>query len=165
MLNIETLQEVYTGEVRSARHHATLVSNAIGSCVAVMMIDHARQTGGIAHVMLPGSAEHSEQKYQFRYAENAIDELLRQMKDLGSRDSDVIAVLAGGGNVLRRPDDTICATNICSVLDVLKQRRVPVAASSLGGTQRRKVRLNLSTCRVFQALGDGREEVLWRADS
>ena len=162
MLRIETVQEVYTGEVRSTRC-ATLASNAIGSCIAVMMIDESRQTGGIAHVMLPGRAERAQQDHRFRYAENAIEELVRQMNDLGSRESELIAVVAGGGNVLRRPDDTICAMNINSVLDVLKKRGVPVAASSLGGMERRKVRLDLSTCRVFQALGDGREQVLWQA--
>ncbi|OGW35064.1 MAG: hypothetical protein A2010_18315 [Nitrospirae bacterium GWD2_57_9] len=162
MSNSETLQEVYTGEVRSTRR-ATLVSNAIGSCIAVMMIDEFRQTGGIAHVMLPGSAERAQQDCPFRYAENAIEELIRQMKDLGSRQSDLVAVLAGGGNVLRRPDDTICSMNIGSVLAGLERRRVPVAASSLGGMQRRKVRLDLSTRRVFHTLGDGCEEVLWQA--
>jgi chemotaxis protein CheD len=162
MLNIETLQEVYTGEVRTTRR-AMLVSHAIGSCIAVMMIDEVRQTGGIAHVMLPGKAQRAQQDHCLRYAENAIEELIRQMKDLGSRLSDIVAVLAGGGNVLRRPDDTICSMNICSVLAVLKRRGVPVAASSLGGTERRKVRLDLSTRRVFQALGDGGEQVLWQA--
>ena len=162
MLNIEKLQEVYTGEVRTTRR-AALVSHAIGSCIAVMMIDETRQTGGIAHVMLPGKAERAQHGHRFRYAEDAIEELMRQMKDLGSRQSDLIAVLAGGGNVLRRSDDTICSMNICSVLAVLKRRSVPVAASSLGGTERRKVRLDLSSSRVFQALGDGREQVLWQA--
>ena len=161
MLNSETLQEVYTGEVRSIRH-ATLESNAIGSCIAVMMIDERRQAGGIAHVMLPGNAEGAEHDHRFRYAENAIEELIRQLKDLGSRKSDLVAVLAGGGNVLRRPDDTICSMNITSVLDVLKRHSVPIAASSLGGTERRKVRLDLSSRRVFQAVGDKREEVIWR---
>ncbi len=162
MLNIETLQEVYTGEVRSTRR-ATLVSNAIGSCIAVMMIDQSRQAGGIAHVMLPGSAERTQMDHRFRYAENAVEELIRQMKELGSRQSDLIAVLAGGGNVLRRPDDTICSMNICSVLAVLQQRGVPISASSLGGTERRKVRLDLMGRRVFQAMGDGSEQVLWQA--
>lgn len=164
MLNSEILQEVYTGEVRSARNSSTLVSNAIGSCIAVMMIDYSRQTGGIAHVMLPGSAagRADQQQNRFRYAEDAIDELIRQLKDLGSRESDMIAVVAGGGNVLRRPDDTICSMNIYSVLAVLRQRRVPVAASSLGGTERRKVRLDLSTCLAFQAMGDDQEKILWK---
>lgn len=163
MLNTETLQEVYTGEVRSARQRAVLISNAIGSCVAVMMVDKTTQAGGIAHVMLPGSAESAEPEHRFRYAENAIHELLRQMKELGSREADLIAVLAGGGNVLQRPDDTICSKNICSVLSTLKQRQVPVAAFSLGGTERRKVRLDLLNCRAFQAVGDGCEEELWRS--
>jgi chemotaxis protein CheD len=162
ILHLENLQEVYTGEVRTTRR-AILVSHAIGSCIAVMMIDECRQTGGIAHVMLPGNAERAQHNHRFRYAENAIQELIRQMTDLGSRQSELIAVLAGGGNVLRRPDDTICSMNICSVLAVLKRRCVPVAASSLGGTQRRKVRLDLSSRRVFQALGDGCEEVLWQS--
>jgi chemotaxis protein CheD len=162
MLNIETAQEVYTGEVLSTRR-ATLASNAIGSCIAVMMIDESRHSGGIAHVMLPGRAERNKQDRRFRYAENAVEELIRQMKDLGSPQSELIAVLSGGGNVLRRPDDTICAMNINSVLAVLKRLGVPVAASSLGGTERRKVRLDLSARRAFQALGDGNEEVLWHS--
>jgi chemotaxis protein CheD len=161
MLNNETIQEVYTGEVRAARHHVTLVSSAIGSCIAVVVVDREKRTGGIAHVMLPGSADRDRWNYRFRFAENGIDELLRQMDGLGSGKADLIAVLAGGGNVLRRPDDRICAMNIRSVLEILGQRGVPVAASSLGGTKRRKVRLDLATCSIFHALGDGGEELLW----
>lgn len=161
MLDNVTFQEVCTGEVRSAGRRGTLVSNAIGSCIAVMIVDQEKRTGGIAHVMLPGSAESSRFEHPLRYAENAIDELLRQMKKLGSSASGLTAVLAGGGNVLQRPDDTICSTNIKSVLGILAHRGVPIAASSLGGTQRRKVRLEIATCSVFQSLGDAREEVLW----
>lgn len=162
MLDNETFEEVCTGEVRSAGRRITLVSNAIGSCIAVMIVDHERGTGGIAHVMLPGGAESSRSEHPLRYAENAIDELLRQMKRLGSTDAGLIAVLAGGGNVLQRPDDTICSMNIRSVLGILARRGIPIAASSLGGTERRKVRLEIATCSVFQSLGDAGEEVLWQ---
>ena len=162
----ETIEEVCTGEVRSARRHVSLVSNAIGSCIAVMMVDPAKRTGGIAHVMLPGSAATARgDDHRLRYAENAIDELLRQMKALGSEKADVTAVLAGGGNVLQRPNDTICSMNIESVLGVLRQRGIPVAAASLGGTERRKVRIDLGACCVFHALGDRAEEMLWRANA
>lgn len=162
MVDTDRIEEVSTGEVQATCGDRILASNAIGSCIAIVVFDSVMRIGGIAHIMLPGTAGHRHGKERLRYAEEAIEELLRRVKDLGSQPGDVAAVLVGGGNVLKRPDDTICTLNIQSVTGILRRRAIPVLARSLGGTKRRRVRLDLAFGCVFCSIGDDEEHVLWR---
>lgn len=161
-MTIDLIEEVSTGEVRTSRGDRILVSNALGSCVAVVAFDSVMRIGGIAHVMLPGTAGHRHGAERLRYAEESIEELLHRVKALGSQLSNLATVLAGGGNVLYRPDDTICTLNIQSVTEILRRLAIPVLARSLGGTKRRRVKLDLASGCVFCAVGEDEEHVLWR---
>lgn len=158
----KTIIEVSTGEVTTGASDCVLVASAIGSCVTVIAYDTARCLGGIAHVMLPGSCPDHKRDEAFRYAENAIRELFVQMKNLGSTSSSITVCIAGGGNVLRRSDDTICRSNITSVLNILRREGFTIAAESLGGMKRRRIRLDVSTGCITCAIGDGIETLLWK---
>ena len=103
--------DVPIGEIRVARGPAVLEANALGSCIAVALYDPFCRVGGMAHVMLPGAAprkEHAEGR-QYRYAKNAVDNLVQNILAAGGRRENLVAFAAGGGNVLGRADDTICA--------------------------------------------------------
>jgi chemotaxis protein CheD len=157
-------QEVPTGEVRVGPAGATLVVSALGSCIAVVAFDLARKVGGIAHVMLPGQAAPAKAAVRHRYAVDAVNELLAQLSSLGSTPGDLTICLAGGANVLEREEDLICARNIASVTEVVSEKGLAVVARSLGGTRRRRIKLDVARGCVQCRVGDDGETVLWPED-
>jgi chemotaxis protein CheD len=155
---------VSTGEVRVVNKTTRLVANGIGSCIVIAVIDPVRLYGGLAHIMLPGTAPYFE-KNKLKYAKNAIDELFNRMKMCGSKKRDFIICLIGGGNVLSGVDDKICMTNINSVYNCLKKYKIAVQAKSLGGNRRRRVRIDLKSRSVYCSVGDKGEKLLYRIEN
>ena len=154
--------EVSTGEVRTGGTGTVLTASALGSCIAVSALDPEAEQGCMAHVMLPGRAPSETAHDRLRYAENAIDELLRLLEAAGADRDRLCIVIAGGGNVLERSDDRICGQNIRSVADALTARRLAIRAQDVGGTLRRKVHLDPGAGRIACIRGDGPELILWR---
>ncbi|HHE37811.1 MAG TPA: hypothetical protein ENL20_04480 [Candidatus Cloacimonetes bacterium] len=150
-----------TGEVKSGKKDTILRSSAIGSCLAIAAYDKNIQVGALAHVMLPGKAPEHKKNQKTRYAADALDELIRKMDLLGSKEKNIEVCLAGGANVLKKKDDTINRININSVEEVLKKRKIKVKARSLGGTERRSITLNVETGCVRYTVGNGAEKLLW----
>ncbi len=158
---MKKILDVFTGEVKSCGNECELVSHAIGSCIVITMYDPHAKYGAMAHVMLPGKAPDKETELPTKYAEDAIDALIRHM-DLNPEDhSSVEITLIGGGNVLKRENDTICRKNIQSVKELLIHKKLPISAESLGGTERRSVRFNVETGEVFIRINGSKEIVLW----
>lgn len=154
--------DVKTGEVKAGRGKKLLFSNAIGSCVAVVAIDVTNRVGGIAHIMLAGKAP-DEKRFKTRYAFNAIAELIKKMLKLGAVKKKLKVFIAGGANVLRLKKCEIGKNNAKSVLKILKDRGVFVLAKTVGGTERRRVKLDIDNKVLYYAKGDGKNRILWQA--
>lgn len=153
--------DINTGEVKVATEGTILRSVAIGSCVAVAAIDFKRKIGAMAHIMLPGSAlRHSLEKT--KYAFDGIEQLLNQMFEAGANTDETEVCLVGGGNVLKKENDTICEANVESVTQILKEKNIPVMASVLGGTKRKSVCLDVENGRISFREGDETEKILWQ---
>lgn len=150
--------DVQIGEVKVERGQAILRSAAIGSCIAIAAYDAGRKIGGLAHAMLPGRAPAGKEAAEkTRYAADAIDAMLSEMARLGSKMEDVEVAVVGGANILRRPDDTVCGSNIESVLELLEKKHLKVKAQALGGTERRSISLDVERGIVSHSEGNGGE--------
>ncbi|MDX9721853.1 MAG: chemotaxis protein CheD [Myxococcota bacterium] len=156
-----TLEEVDTGELRAASQGA-LRASALGSCVAVVLYDPSARIGGLAHIMLPGRARLPHDRLHTRFAEDGIQELLNELEALGANPRELIACAAGGANVLHRPDDTVCAANIASVLETIEQLDIPLLASHLGGVERRTLSIVLASGQVWLTIADSTPRILWQ---
>ena len=155
--------DVQIGEVKTGRGKVILKSKAIGSCIAIVAYDAKKNTGSLAHVMLPGRAPSKKTVEKTKYAANAIDEIISQMTRLGSKKDDIEVALVGGGNVLNRQDDTICKDNIESTLELLGKKNLKIRATAIGGTSRKGVSLDVERGIVSYAEGNNGEVELWRA--
>jgi len=153
---------VATGEICAARK-GVIRAGALGSCVAVALMDLETGVGGMAHVMLPGQAPDTAPE-PTRYAQDAISDLIAAMTDLGAQPDRLCAWLAGGGNVLERENDTVCDANIASVSALLASSDIPVLAAHLGGRLRRSLSLDLNRARVTFTHGDSGALTLWEAE-
>lgn len=155
--------DVFTGEIEACNNSCELVSHAIGSCIVITAYDPIRKLGCMAHVMLPGKAPENKQDTLTRYAQNAIEELVRIM-DITPKNAHRIEIcLIGGGNVLKRADDAICHNNIFSVKKLMKNWSLFVSAESLGGTERRSVRFDVEKGEVYMTKANSKEWLLWKS--
>lgn len=153
--------DVSIGQVKAGRKGSVLRSIAIGSCVAIAAYDSVKKVGGLAHVMLPGRAPEDSDGEKARYAADAIEEILRRITRLGGNTSDIDVCLVGGANVLRKQDDTICKSNIESAIQLLQEKGITIKAKAIGGTERRRVCLDVTAGCVFCMEGDGKEKLLY----
>ena len=154
--------DVSTGEVKSGNHQTILESNGIGSCVVVVAYDSVKRNGALAHVMLPGRALKKDEGQKTKYASDAIEELINQLKSIGTNEKDIEACLAGGGNVLKEVNCTIGIDNLVSVEKELLKEGIPIKDRAVGGTERRTVALDTEKGIVIYTEGDSKKKVLWK---
>jgi len=160
---MKRVEDIGVGKVAVTQEKIVLRAIALGSCIGVAAYDCGRRIGGMAHVMLPGRAPDKAVE-KTRYAANAIDEMTRQMIEMGSKPGDIEVCLVGGANVLERDDDTICRSNTESVRKILKNKKMDVNESVLGGTQRRGVSIDVENGEIRYTEGDGERKLLWKAN-
>jgi len=159
---MKEIVDVNTGEVEIRRVKFILRAMAIGSCIVVAAFDPKTQIAGMAHIMLPGCAPEKTAE-KTKYAADGIEQMLTQMFESGCRIENTEVCLIGGGNVLQKEDDTICADNIKSVTEVLEEKLIPVKASLIGGYKRKSAFLDAETGNVSYSEGDDQEKWLWRS--
>jgi len=129
-----------------------LVNTILGSCVAVCMYDPVLKIGGINHYMLP--LWNGEGLASPKYGNIAIEKLLEKMTNNGSKKSNIIAKVFGGGEVI----DTnisqfhIGERNILIAQQVLKELNIRISGQSLGGKNGRKIQFNTGTGAVLQKI-------------
>ena len=150
--------DVATGEVKKGSAGAIITAHALGSCLGVVAYNIRTGEGGIAHVMLPGCCRSGGRDN--RYARDGIETLLEKLAPRGPNNENIRAALAGGGNVLRRPGDQIGPNNIRSVREELERRGIEIIGESVGGANRRKIRLDLSNGILYYFEGDNSPEIL-----
>lgn len=152
---------VFTGEVKVSNETADLKSSPIGSCVVVVLFNDNCMYGGMAHIMLPGMASEKENIVSCRYAWNAIHELLMKLNAAGLNIKKLKAAVVGGGNVLKRTNDTIGVDNLESVYQLLEENGIEIVAHSVKGTERRSVRFDIQHGVIYFTVGDEPEKELY----
>lgn len=166
MMRTKTTIDVPTGKVEIGGENVILSSAAIGSCVVVSAYSLGKKVGGLAHVMLPGKSLKDDEQEKTKYAEDAIEEILKRM-DVGAYGHapvhDIEICLVGGANVLQRPDDMTGKNNIDSIVELLRGRKLKIKAQSLGGTERRSVTFDVERGSIFYTVADEDEKLLWTA--
>lgn len=162
---METIYNVNTGDVKIASNEGILRSSALGSCVAIVAFDPVKRIGGMAHIMVSGKSPNEDDDAPTRYSMNGIDALLSGMIQEGSEKDSIKTCIIGGGNVLRRKNDTIAEDNIGSVIDILIERNLPIMARSIGGFERRSVLFDIKNASLMISIGNGSLHTLYDFDS
>ena len=151
------------GEVAVARAPYTISSVGLGSCVAVALYDTQRKIGGLAHIMLPGSASLNGSQPSWRYADPAITTLFKALRRKGSVRNDIVAKMVGGARMFSNygnSDQGIGEQCIESIKDILKREQIPLTGSDTGGHHGRNVEFHLDTGKVIvRAIGKEDKEI------
>ena len=142
---------------------ASLVTYALGSCIAVAIHDAQAQVGGLLHFMLPESsiARDKAAENPYMFADSGVPLLFRRAYSAGADKKRLVVRIAGGAQVM---DDkgifNIGKRNYLAVRKLLWQAGVMIHAEAVGGTASRTVRLDVESGRVFLRIAGGKEELL-----
>ncbi len=136
---------------------------ALGSCVAIVILDPKSRTGGMAHIALPDSEidQKKRENLPSYFADSGVPDLLSKMKAQGMGDlSKIIVKLIGGASVLNNDDHfQIGKRNVTALKKIFWDLNIPVAAEDVGKDYSRTVRMEMKTGKVFISSPDRKE---WR---
>ena len=132
-----------------------LITQGLGSCVAILLYDAEARIGGMAHILLPSPALSRVDANPAKFPQSAIPRLLELMAADGAQPARVSARLAGGASMFAAlaPPGTIHMgeRNLVAARQVLHTHGVPLVGEAVGGDFGRTVRL---------IVNDGRVEVI-----
>lgn len=140
----------------SADQADTLVTYALGSCMAVAIWDPVARVAGLLHYMLPDSSIDASKSRErpFMFADTGIPLLFRTAYDCGAGKRRLVVRVAGGAQVI---DDhgvfDIGRRNYLALRRILWRAGVLIHAEDVGGTVSRSVRLDVRTGAMWVRTG------------
>ncbi|SDQ60107.1 chemotaxis protein CheD [Virgibacillus subterraneus] len=125
-------------------------TSGLGSCVGVVLYDLSRKVAGLAHVMLPDSNLAKQLNMnEFKYANTAIDYLIKELCTNGARKYALQAKLAGGAQMFQFESSNdlmrIGPRNVQAIQEKLRQYGIPVVAMDVGGNSGRTIDFDPAT--------------------
>lgn len=136
----------------------SLTTLGLGSCIGVALYDPVTKISGLLHCMLPDSTQIRNNSNVAKFADTGIDELVRQMTELGANRSRLVAKIAGGAQMfaLSSANDTLRVgeRNAQATRDKLKQLNIRLLAEDCGLNYGRTVEFYSETGEyVIKAVG------------
>ncbi|GAA0298602.1 chemotaxis protein CheD [Gracilibacillus halotolerans] len=141
-----TVVKVGIADMKVTEAPNKLKTLGLGSCVGVVIYNH--EIAGLAHVMLPDSeASNRENQNILKYADSALDQMIRELLDKGVRKSSLKAKIAGGAHMFSFQTESnflkIGERNIIAVTERLQLHQIPLIAQDVGGNQGRTIEFNI----------------------
>ena len=123
-----------------------LVTTGLGSCVGICMVDPVTKVGGLAHIMLPDSAQGKSIQNRAKYADTGIMMLIEKMQELGALKSRFQAKIAGGAQMFSFQGTSsimrIGERNTEAVKKTLNSLNIRILAEDTGGNFGRTIIFN-----------------------
>ena len=111
----------------------------------ITFYDPVLKIGAMAHAMLPNSTKHGQTSNPFKFADLAIDEILRKLESFGSQRINIEAKIVGGANMfpsLRGANLMTGEENVLAVKEKLRKEGIRLAGEVIGGSVGRSVEFN-----------------------
>jgi len=145
----------------------SLVTYALGSCIAIAIYDPIARVGGMLHYLLPDSKIDAEKAIRapFTYADTGIPKLFHAAYGLGAEKRRLNILAAGGAQVLSSELFQIGKRNHLAMKKIMWRAGVLVHHEEVGGDQSRTIRMELSTGRIFMKLAGAAEQLIGQNSS
>ena len=130
----------------------TILTYALGSCIALALYDPAAKIGGMLHYMLPSSQNDSQKATMnpAMYADTGFPLLFAGLQKLGANPKRLVAHLAGGGQILESHAAlNIGKRNQIAAKSLLWKAGILLQSESLGGAVTRSIGLQLATGQIW----------------
>ena len=151
--------EVEMGNIEVAKGEHDLVASGIGSCLVITFYDPKHKIGALAHTMLYARRLSSEvrnskderrktnsgESPDTKYADTAIDEVLKRIEFLGAKRENIEVKLIGGANMFSAFESDFIKENVSRVKEKIKKAGIAIVAECVGGSQGRSVEMSIAT--------------------
>ena len=121
---------------------AVLVTNGIGSCVAIVLYERAYKIGALAHILLPHDSLTAVHQPPAKSATSAVPVMVRRMRELNGG-GEIEARLVGGASMfapLLIPGSlSLGARNVAAARAACAAANIPIVAEDVGGDHGRSV--------------------------
>jgi chemotaxis protein CheD len=127
----------------------TEISTVLGSCIAVCLYDNIQRIGGMNHYLVPLWNENGLQTP--RYGNISIPRLIEGMENIGCNLRNMEAKIFGGGNVIdvKSEEMMVGRKNILIAKEILRDYKIPIKASDVGGGKGRRIMMRSDTGKIF----------------
>ena len=142
------------GEYGMVKNPGDLIkTHALGSCIAIIILDPGTRSIGMVHVALPESKVHPvrAEKLPGYFADTAVPVLLNCMQQMGSAGNlrKLVVKLIGGANVMDKNNTfNIGKRNALAIKKALWQQRMSAVAEEVGGSLSRTVSVNVDDGKI-----------------
>src|SRR5580704_4222007 len=144
----------------SNQPESSLITYALGSCIAVAIHDPVSQVGGLLHFMLPESSldPNKAEKNPFLFADTGVPLLFHKAYSQGAEKSRLVVCIAGGAQVINDAAVfNIGKRNCLAVRKVLWRAGVMIRSEAVGGSESRTVRLEVGSGKFMLRTGSRQE--------
>lgn len=142
----------------------TLVTYALGSCIAVTIFDPVAKVSGMLHAMLPTSSidPAKAESNPAVFVDTGVPLLFLESYKLGAKKERLVVKVAGGACTHGDPEKDmfqIGKRNMLMLKKLLWTNNVPLAASDVAGTESRTVFMDLETGKLRIRMPSGEHEL------
>ena len=141
----------------------SMVTYALGSCIAVAVYDPAAKVGGLLHYMLPDSTLDAAKAKETpaMFADTGIPLLFKSCYKLGADKKRMVVKVAGGASILDESNFfRIGQKNIMAMRKLFWSNNVLIDAEDTGKNFNRTVRIDLGTGKFYIKRAGGQMEEL-----
>jgi len=158
------LIKVGMADLKIAKAPDVLTTLGLGSCVGIAVYDPDKKMAGLAHIMLPDSTQIKNNANKAKFADTALEILLREMIEAGALKSRMYAKIAGGAQMFAMDNQSdimkIGSRNTIATKKLLTEYRIPLQAEDTGGNYGRTIEIYPDTGRLLvKAIGKGIREL------
>jgi Chemotaxis protein; stimulates methylation of MCP proteins len=134
-------------DFKTAKTPDILLTAGLGSCIGICIHDPLLKVGGMAHIMLPTASGMGGNPA--KYADTAIELMLKEIFRLGANHSRLRAKMAGGAQMFsfpgKQPVLKIGERNAEAVEQELKKNGIPLLIADVGGSFGRTIHFDVGT--------------------
>lgn len=146
---LDNIIKVGMAEVKTAQKPYMLTTSSVGSCVVVILYDELKGIGSLAHIMLPDINLAKSKKNRAKFANTAVEIMLKEMIDLGAVRRRIKARIVGGAHmfpsIIRGRVMNMGVKNIAAVKEELRKRKISLVAEDTEESYGRSVEFFLET--------------------
>ncbi|MDR5658242.1 chemotaxis protein CheD [Serpentinicella sp. ANB-PHB4] len=161
---MQEILKVGMADLKAVKYPKILTTLGLGSCIGIALYDSTTKCAGLAHIMLPDSKQIKNNTNKAKFADTAIELLIKEMLQLGCNKRKLTAKIAGGSQMFSFANSNdimkIGHRNSIATKDILKSFNIPVIAEDVGGNHGRTIELYSSSGKlIVKTIGHGIKEI------